>query len=152
MRALELVIHVIKRWFPLQHLQMVHRSLVDLLRRETDYLHEAGCMERMAKNFAAEPDILFPTVVREWTTRDILTMSFMDGVKVTRLDELDRLGIDRRKLATRLVQSFYKQLFVDRFFHADPHPELPRTKRTGRGTTHCRPETSARSAKCEARS
>ena len=100
----------------------VHRSLVDLLRRETDYVHEAECMERMAKNFAGEKDILFPAVVHEWTTKDILTMSFMEGVKITRFDELDRLGIDRTRLATRLVQSFYKQLFVDRFFHADPHP------------------------------
>ena len=49
-------------------------------------------------------------------------MSFMEGVKITRLDELDRLGLDRTRLATRLVQSFYKQLFVDRYFHADPHP------------------------------
>ena len=46
----------------------------------------------------------------------------MEGVKITRTGELDRLGIDRHALATRLVQSFYKQLFVDRFFHADPHP------------------------------
>jgi predicted unusual protein kinase regulating ubiquinone biosynthesis (AarF/ABC1/UbiB family) len=122
MRALKLVVGIIKRWIPIQHLEMVHRSLVDLLERETDYLHEAACMERMAKNFASEADILFPTVVHEWTRPDILTMSFMEGVKITRLDELDRLGIDRKKLATRLVQSFYKQLFIDRFFHADPHP------------------------------
>jgi predicted unusual protein kinase regulating ubiquinone biosynthesis (AarF/ABC1/UbiB family) len=122
MRALAMIIRVLQRWFPLQHLQTVHRSLVDLLRRETDYVHEAACMERMAKNFAEEKDILFPEVVHEWTTKDILTMSFMEGVKITRVDELDRLGIDRTKLATRLVQSFYKQLFVDRFFHADPHP------------------------------
>ena len=100
----------------------MHRSLVDLLRRETDYVHEAACMERMAKNFADEPDILFPSVVHEWTTADILTMSFMEGVKITRLDEVDRMGLDRTRLATRLVQSFYKQLFVDRYFHADPHP------------------------------
>jgi ubiquinone biosynthesis protein len=122
MRALKLVIRVLQRWLPLQHLETVHRSLVDLLGRETDYLHEADCMERMAHNFAGEADILFPAVVHELTTREILTMSFMEGVKITRLEELDRLGIDRRKLATRLVQSFYKQLFVDRFFHADPHP------------------------------
>jgi ubiquinone biosynthesis protein len=122
MRALALVVRVLSRWLPIQHLETVHRSLVDLLRRETDYVHEAACMERMAANFAGEPDILFPEVVHEWTTRDILTMSFMEGVKITRLEELDRLGIDRRRLATRLVQSFYKQLFVDRFFHADPHP------------------------------
>jgi ubiquinone biosynthesis protein len=122
MRALQLVIGVLKHWLPLQNLEMVHRSLVDLLRRETDYLHEAACMTRMAKNFADEPDILFPEVISELTTSDVLTMSFMEGVKITRVDELDRLGIDRRQLATRLVQSFYKQLFVDRFFHADPHP------------------------------
>ncbi len=122
MQALALVVGVVKRWLPVQHLEMVHGSLVDLLQRETDYLHEAACMERMATNFSGEPDILFPEVVHEWTRPDILTMSFMEGVKITRLDELDRLGIDRKRLATRLVQSFYKQLFVDRFFHADPHP------------------------------
>jgi ubiquinone biosynthesis protein len=122
MRAVALIVRVVKRWLPVQHLEMVHRSLVDLLQRETDYLHEAECMERMAKNFAGEPDILFPQVIHELTSPDILTMSFMDGVKITRVDELDRLGIDRHRLATRLVQSFYKQLFVDRFFHADPHP------------------------------
>jgi ubiquinone biosynthesis protein len=122
MRAVGIVVRVVKRWLPIQHLEMVHRSLVDLLRRETDYIHEAACMERMAKNFAGETDILFPEVIREFTSADVLTMSFMEGVKITRLDELDRLGIDRHRLATRLVQSFYKQLFVDHFFHADPHP------------------------------
>jgi ubiquinone biosynthesis protein len=122
MRALKIAILVLRHWLPQRNLETVHRSLVDLLRRETDYVHEAACMERMAKNFRKEPDILFPSVVHEWTTKDILTMSFMEGVKITRLDELDRLGIDRTRLATRLVQSFYKQLFVDRFFHADPHP------------------------------
>ncbi len=122
MRAVALVVRVVKRWLPVQHLEMVHRSLVDLLRRETDYLHEAACMEKMAKNFVDEPDILFPEVIRELTSRDVLTMTFMEGVKITRVEELDRLGIDRHQVATRLVQSFYKQLFVDRFFHADPHP------------------------------
>jgi predicted unusual protein kinase regulating ubiquinone biosynthesis (AarF/ABC1/UbiB family) len=122
MRALAIAIKVLRRWLPERNLQTVHRSLVDLLHRETDYVHEASCMERMAKNFDSEKDILFPEVVHEWTNSDILTMSFMEGVKITRIEELDRLGIDRTKLATRLVQSFYKQLFVDRFFHADPHP------------------------------
>lgn len=121
MRAVGMIIRVIKRWYPLQ-LEVVHRSLVDLLRRETDYVHEAACMERMAANFVQEKDILFPRVHKEWTNSDILTMSYMPGVKITRFDELEAMGVDRHKLATRLVQSFYKQLFVDRFFHADPHP------------------------------
>jgi predicted unusual protein kinase regulating ubiquinone biosynthesis (AarF/ABC1/UbiB family) len=122
MRVLKIAVRVLRRWLPLNNLESVHRSLVDLLARETDYIHEGECMERMAKNFAAEPDILFPAVIHEWTTRDILTMTYMDGVKITRMEEIDRIGVNRTKLATRLVQSFYKQLFVDHFFHADPHP------------------------------
>jgi predicted unusual protein kinase regulating ubiquinone biosynthesis (AarF/ABC1/UbiB family) len=122
MRVLRLVILVYQWFFPFNHLERVHKSLVDLLRRETDYVHEAACMERMAKNFEGEPDILFPEVVKELSTKEILTMTFMEGVKITKFDELEKMGIDRTRLATRLVQSFYKQLFVDRFFHADPHP------------------------------
>jgi predicted unusual protein kinase regulating ubiquinone biosynthesis (AarF/ABC1/UbiB family) len=49
-------------------------------------------------------------------------MSFMDGVKVTKKDALGSLGLDPYAVATKLVKVFYKQLFIDRFFHADPHP------------------------------
>jgi len=49
-------------------------------------------------------------------------MSFMEGIKITHLDEIRDRGVDLHKLAERLVKSFYKQVFVDRFFHADPHP------------------------------
>ncbi|MEI7895119.1 MAG: AarF/UbiB family protein, partial [Myxococcales bacterium] len=122
MRVLGVVIRVYQRFLPVSNLVSVHQSLIDLLRRETDYLHEAACMERMAKNFEAEPDLLFPKVVHDLTTRDILTMTFMEGVKITRLDELERLGVNKTRVATRLIQSFYKQLFVDHYFHADPHP------------------------------
>ena len=122
MRVLGIVIKVYKRFFPFGNIERVHASLVDLLRRETDYLHEAACMERMAKNFAGEEDILFPSVIKELTTKDILTMTFMEGLKITKFAEYERRGLDRIKVATRLVESFYKQLFIHRFFHADPHP------------------------------
>lgn len=122
MSVLALIARILKRFVLFRHIERVHAALADLLRRETDYLHEADCMTRMAANFVGEPDILFPAVVAELTTRDVLTMTFMDGVKITRFDELERLGVDRRRLATRFVESFYKQLFVDRLFHADPHP------------------------------
>lgn len=122
MRVLGWVLSVYKRFFPFRNVDRVHASLVDLLRRETDYNHEAACMVRMAKNFEDESDILFPKVVPEFSSRDVLTMTFMDGFKITRFDEYERLGIDRERIATRLIQSFYKQIFVDKFFHADPHP------------------------------
>jgi len=111
------------RWFvPVQQLERVHEQLTDMLQRETDYANEARCLERMAANFASDPDVLFPRVYHELSSDRVLTMSFMDGVKITRVDALEQLGLDPYAVATKLVQVFYKQLFADRFFHADPHP------------------------------
>lgn len=122
LRVLRLAILVYKRFVPVAHIERVHESLVDLLRRETDYLHEAACMERMAQNFEKDAGLAFPEVIHELTTRDVLTMTFMDGMKISRLDELKSAGLKPPDVALRLVQAFYKMLFVDRFFHADPHP------------------------------
>jgi predicted unusual protein kinase regulating ubiquinone biosynthesis (AarF/ABC1/UbiB family) len=66
--------------------------------------------------------VLFPEVVHELSTKEILTMSFMEGVKISNVDALAELGLDRNAVAAKLVQKFYKSLFYDRFFHADPHP------------------------------
>lgn len=122
MRVIHLVVRVYQRFFPIQNLESVHGALVDLLRRETDYEHEAACMEKMAAQFADEPDILFPKVIHEASSKDVLTMTFMEGFKITNFAELDAAGVDRTALATRLVECFYKQVFVHKFFHADPHP------------------------------
>ncbi len=111
------------RWFvPVRALERVIDQLEDLLARETDYVHEAKCMERMAGNFADDPDILFPTVVWDLTTRAVLVMSFMPGIKISRREELLAAGLDPDAVAKKLVEAFYRQLFVDGFFHADPHP------------------------------
>jgi ubiquinone biosynthesis protein len=93
-----------------------------MLERETDLVNEAVCITRMAKNFEGDPDTVFPTVYPEWSTRTVLTMSFMDGVKISKKDALANIGLDPYAVATKLTQVFYKQLFLDRFFHADPHP------------------------------
>lgn len=122
MRVLALAIRVYKWFVPVAKIERAHESLVDLLRRETDYLHEADCMDRMAKNFVGEPNIVFPEPIRDRTTQDVLTMTFMEGLKITKLKELEAQGVAPRAVAERLVTSFYKMLFVDRFFHADPHP------------------------------
>jgi ubiquinone biosynthesis protein len=122
MAIVRMALHVYKWFVPIDSIENSYHALVDLLRRETDYIHEANCMERMAKNFEADKDILFPKVFRELTTGDILTMSFMEGVKITNFEALEEMGVERKAVATRLVQSFYKQLFMHRFFHADPHP------------------------------
>lgn len=122
MRVLRLAIRAYRWFVPVAKIERVHEQLVDMLQRETDYLHEAECMRRMARNFAGEKGILFPEPIAELTTRDVLTMSFMPGFKITKKAVLTAAGVPAGEVATRLVQAFYKMLFVDRFFHADPHP------------------------------
>ncbi len=110
-------------WFvPMNAMHRVVEQLEDLLRRETDLRHEAHCMERMEKNFASDPDVLFPKVDWERTSDKVLTMSFMPGCKISRREEIEALGLDPSDVAKKLVEAFYKQVFLDRFFHADPHP------------------------------
>ena len=53
-----------------------------MLERETDLVNEAAMIVRMSKNFESDPDVLFPKVYPEWSTRTVMTMSFMDGVKI----------------------------------------------------------------------
>jgi len=121
-RVIRLAVEVYQWFVPVRGLERVYDSLLDLLRRETEYEHEARCMERMQKNFVRERDVLFPAVVWDVTSRDVLTMTFMEGTKINRIDELRAQNIEPRSVAIRFVESFYKQIFIDRFFHPDPHP------------------------------
>jgi predicted unusual protein kinase regulating ubiquinone biosynthesis (AarF/ABC1/UbiB family) len=66
--------------------------------------------------------VLFPEVIDSLTSREVLTMTFMPGVKITRLDLLEQQGIAAEAVGRRLLQCFFEQLFVHRYFHADPHP------------------------------
>ncbi len=110
-------------WFvPVRQLDRVQRQLRDLLERESDLAHEALCIARMSANFTDDDDVLLPTVYAEYSSKTVLTMSFMDGVKISRLEALAELELAPKAVATKLVQMFYKQVFIDRFFHADPHP------------------------------
>jgi len=122
MRVVRLMLRVYKYFVPIQNIESVHEALVDLLRRETDYIHEAACIERMTANSTDDDGLLFPKVIHHLTTSDVLTMTFMEGFKITDFAAYERLGVDREKVATRLIKMFYKQCLVDRFFHADPHP------------------------------
>lgn len=122
MKVISLALRVYQYFMPVQNLHRVHEALVDLLARETDYRHEAAMMTRMAANFEDKDDILFPEVIDEATSSDVLTMTFMEGTKITNFDAFAEMGVDRESVAKRLVESFYKQVFLDRLFHADPHP------------------------------
>jgi aarF domain-containing kinase len=89
---------------------------------ELDFIHEGQNAEATARNFAGQDDILVPDIYWEYCTKRVLTMEFMEGIKITDFAAMEAAGIDRQAVARLLVESFAKQIFAHGFFHADPHP------------------------------
>lgn len=100
---------------------MVH-ELSQSLRAELDYTNEGRNAQRMAKSFERDSRVRFPSIYWDYTTRNVLTMDFLEGVKTTETAQLEELGCDRKQLAERIARLVFRQIFVDGFFHADPHP------------------------------
>ena len=102
------------------------RSLVEefasSIRTELDYVTEAQNAERFAANFASNADVGIPRVFWEHTTRTILTLERVRGIKISDIAALDAAHVDRPALAQRATGVLLKMIFEDRFFHADPHP------------------------------
>lgn len=92
------------------------------LENELDYGLEAAHMERFAMQFAGEPTIYVPKVYREATTRRVLTMEHINGIKISDIARLKKEGLEPRKIARTGFDLILKQIFVHGFFHADPHP------------------------------
>ncbi|PWC06501.1 ABC1 kinase family protein [Mycetocola zhujimingii] len=91
------------------------------IRAELDYLTEARNAERFAENFR-DSRIHIPRVFRETTTSRVLTLERITGVRVDDLPALDEAGVDRSEVIALAVDAICQMVFVDGFFHADPHP------------------------------
>jgi predicted unusual protein kinase regulating ubiquinone biosynthesis (AarF/ABC1/UbiB family) len=92
------------------------------LYEEIDYLAEGRNAETFAANFKHEPGALVPQVIWTHTTRRVLTLEDVGGIKITDYDRITDAGIDRKEVSKRLIDTYLKQIFEDGFFHADPHP------------------------------
>lgn len=88
---------------------------------EFDLRLEAGAASEMADNLAHDDTIRIPTVIWPHSSKRILTLEWIDGTPLGDLEAIDKLGIDRKALATQILQSFLTQALKIGFFHADMH-------------------------------
>lgn len=93
-----------------------------ILYQEIDYTLEGKNADTFRTNFKDVPWIKVPKVLWEYTSPEVLTLEYVPGIKINRIEELDKAGIDREVLARRTVESYLQQLLTFGFFHADPHP------------------------------
>ncbi|WP_443257454.1 ABC1 kinase family protein [Virgibacillus sp. L01] len=96
-------------------------ELSNSLRNELDYLMEGLGAGRISKQFEDDAFIKVPNVYWDFSTKRVLTMEKIEGIKISKIEELDANGYDRVKIARRLADTILRQLFENGFFHADPH-------------------------------
>ena len=89
--------------------------------RELDLRREAASASELAAAMTAEPGFHIPAIDWRRTSRTVLTLEWIDGIKLSNLDALDAAGIDRKALARVLVRGFLRQAISEGFFHADMH-------------------------------
>jgi ubiquinone biosynthesis protein len=92
--------------------------LSDSLQRELDYTQEAANVERLSEVLAPFSRLRVPEVHEAYTSRRLLVLERIDGVPVTQAP----MGEARREAARQLVESYFRQILAEGFFHADPHP------------------------------
>lgn len=92
------------------------------IQQELNYELEAQNLIMLAANLAEFQLILVPQPIKDYSTRRVLTMDYVQGRKITSLGPLATLELDGTTLAEELYRAYLKQVLVDGMFHADPHP------------------------------
>ena len=101
--------------------QMV-RALATALTHELDLTHEGNNCERVAQQFAQQPNVVIPKIYWQWSSQRLLVQEFLPGIAPENPQQLTAAGLDGPLLAQRGAQAFMKMVLEHRLYHADPHP------------------------------
>ncbi|MGC9328224.1 MAG: ABC1 kinase family protein, partial [Candidatus Hinthialibacter sp.] len=104
------------------HFETLSEEFRKSILRELDFRLEAQNLQILGKNLKEYSRIRIPQPVEAYTGTQVLTMEFIDGIKVSDISSLSMNREQRIQLAEDLFQGYLKQILIDGFFHADPHP------------------------------
>src|SRR3989440_252575 len=125
LNSLKFVIRVITRFVNTGNfidLKGVYREFERTVYEEIDFVREAANCKRFKEMFKDDQTIYIPEVYEEYTTRRLLVLEWIDGIKINDYAALEAAGISRLEVARRTVRAYFYQFFQEGFFHADPHP------------------------------
>lgn len=115
-------VHLLARLEPSFDLRVMLQEVQQLIPLELDFQREADNARRFALDFAGDQSVRFPVPIADLTSRHVLTMDFIEGVKITDLAGLARIGVRPQEAAELLTRTCVKQILENGFFHGDPHP------------------------------
>ncbi|MBI4393638.1 MAG: AarF/ABC1/UbiB kinase family protein [Euryarchaeota archaeon] len=118
LRFIENLFAAARIWQPSAHLS----ELEEMVEKELDYRNEAANYQKFARNFANDKHVRIPRVHWELSSRRILTLEFIEGIRLSETADLSKRGINGKRVAQIITQSMATQIFEHRLFHADPSP------------------------------
>jgi ubiquinone biosynthesis protein len=109
-------------WGRLYKISEIMDELGKAIRSELDFSLEARNTDTFRKNFRHDRNVKIPAVYWEYSSSKIITLERLEGIKVSDFAGLKQAGLDTGRIAARLVDALFKQIYEHGFFHADPHP------------------------------
>lgn len=125
LRAVEWAVQVVRHYPAIKRradLLALFEEFKRVLIEELDYLQESQNAITVRNNLAGMPGVYIPEPYNEFSTRRVLVMERISGIKISDIEALQRAGVDRSDLAQRFYRAYLQQWFLDGVFHADPHP------------------------------
>ena len=98
------------------------REFSESIMKELDYIHEAHSAQKMKTNSMKNKNVLMPKIYWEVTSKRVITMEEIKGIKVNDIESIEENGWDEEKISGLVAQTFLEQVFLDGLFHGDPHP------------------------------
>jgi predicted unusual protein kinase regulating ubiquinone biosynthesis (AarF/ABC1/UbiB family) len=97
-------------------------QFVETISEEMDYRIEARNLKMIRRNLSHDRTVLIPELIPEITSKHVLSMDYIPGIKITDIASLESMGLDRERIVSKVHRIFFKMLLKDNIFHADPHP------------------------------
>jgi predicted unusual protein kinase regulating ubiquinone biosynthesis (AarF/ABC1/UbiB family) len=115
-------VHRYLPWTRKYDLEAIYHEFFNLLYQEIDYVHEGKNADRFRENFIGYPRIIAPTIYWHYTTKKVLTLEYLPGIKIDDRPTLEACGLNTKEIIQLGICCFLKQMLQDGFFQSDPHP------------------------------
>ncbi len=97
-------------------------QFIETIHEEMDYTKESSNLKKIKRDLEKSNKVIIPSVYDDYSSKNVLTMEYLPGIKITNVEALDEKGIDRQQLVIDVHRVFFTMLLRHSLFHADPHP------------------------------
>lgn len=122
LKTIKRIVGIVKIFVHVRGLENFYREIRQMIELELDFQTEASHIEKISKNFVGNDKVVLPRVLPELSTSRVLTLEYLEGMKILDKDALVAAGLDPAEVAKDVVTAYCQMIFIDGIYHADPHP------------------------------